>query len=321
MAGPLLVLAYCVINSVKSVVEGALVQELSPEYLAFNEFVIAQLFYLAVCKDKPGLVGAVRRSWPTILVFNVTTTLSWVAVLYALVVFEPVVANSIIVGLVPTITIVMGIRLRSGAKVLRWELVAAAGILASLVYLAMAAWSGESGIGSLSTGEFVFGLLTCLVTAVAVAGNTFCTKHLSQAGMTVGQMMACRFVLLIAVTFGTLLVRDSFSPYSAHNVLTILALSGLGVITSLYLLQQGIVRTEATTVSMLFGTNLLITYAAQLFDPRLERSGATLTGILLLSASMLLGVWARARAAAKPAAAPEPESPQQPQPVGSTEAT
>lgn len=293
-AGPLLVLCYCVINSIKVVVEGALIQDLTPEFLAFHVFLVAQLFFLGACRDVRALVGSVRRAWAPMLVFNVTTAVSWLAVLYALTVFEPVVANSIIIGLVPSISIVMSLRLQ-GTRVVRWELIAALGVLGSLVYLSTVAWSGSSAIGDISTAGFLFGLLMCLLTAVAVVGNTFCTKRLSASGMSVSQMMACRFVLLIVLTYVLLLTRDSFAPYTAANIGTVLAISALGVIVSLYLLQQGIVRTEPNTVSLLFGTNLLITYAVQLFDPRLEQSWATLTGVLLLTVSMVAGVWARMR--------------------------
>lgn len=292
-AGPLLVLGYCVINSTKSVFEGALVQGLSPEFIAFNSFVVAQAFYFLALRDRQALKAAVRRCLPDVIMLNLSTAVCWISVLYAFTVFEPAMANSMIIGLGPTITIVLGFKLRPGTKALPLELAAAGAMLAAMGYLLATASGGSSAIGDLPAGELVFGTVVCVLTSVSLSGVTYYTKRLGDAGMSVPQMMASRFVALIVASLVLLLVRGSFGAYSPGNVGAILAIGFLGVIVSLYLLQQGIVRTEPITVSMLFGTNLVITYAAQFLDPRLHQSHHTLIGILVLSAAMCVGTWAR----------------------------
>lgn len=295
-AGPLLVLAYCVINSTKSVFEGALVQDLSPEFIAFNSFVVAQAFYFFTLRDKQELKSVVRRCLSDVIMLNISTAVCWIAVLYAFIVFEPAMANSMIIGLGPTITIVLGYKLRPGTRVLPLELVAAGAMLAAMGYLLAMASKGSSAIGDVPTGKLVFGVVACVLTSISLSGVTYYTKRLGDAGMSVRQMMASRFVVLIVATLAILVFRDSFAAYSPGNVGAILAISVIGVIVSLYLLQQGIVRTEPITVSMLFGTNLVITYVVQFFDPRLQQSEDTLFGVLALSAAMCLGTWARWRA-------------------------
>lgn len=292
-AGPLLVLAYCVINSTKSVFEGALVQDLSPEFIAFNSFVVAQAFYFFTLRDKQELKSVVRRCLSDVIMLNISTAVCWIAVLYAFIVFEPAMANSMIIGLGPTITIVLGYKLRPGTKVLPLELVAAGAMLAAMGYLLAMASKGSSAIGDVPTGKLVFGVVACVLTSISLSGVTYYTKRLGDAGMSVRQMMASRFVVLIVATLAILVFRDSFAVYSPGNVGAILAISVIGVIVSLYLLQQGIVRTEPITVSMLFGTNLVITYVVQFFDPRLQQSEDTFFGVLALSAAMCLGTWAR----------------------------
>ncbi|MBB1246007.1 EamA/RhaT family transporter [Streptomyces durbertensis] len=294
-AGPLLVLGYCVINSTKSVLEGALVQGLSPEFIAFNAFVVAQLFYFLTLRDKQALRTAVRRCLPDVIMLNISTAVCWIAVLYAFTVLEPAVANSMIIGLGPTLTIVLGFRLRPGTKPLPLELAAAGAMLGAMTYLLVMAHDGASALGDVPTGDLVFGLVMCFLTSLSLSGITFYTRRLGDAGMTVPQMMASRFVVLVAATLVLLVVRDSFGAYSPANVGALLAISLVGVIISLYLLQQGIVRTEPITVSMLFGTNLLITYLTQFLDPRLDQSPHVFLGIAGLCAAMCLGTWARWR--------------------------
>lgn len=306
VAGPLLVLGYCLINSTKSVLEGALVQRMSPEFLAFNTFVIAQGFYLVVCRDKRALVAAVHRNRRDLGWLNLSTAVSWVAVLYAFTVFEPVVANSIIIGLAPSFTILLGFWIRPDARPIRLEVIAALGMLTAMVYLTVISWVGSSAVGELSGGEIAFGLAACVSTSIALSGVVVFTKRLTTAGMTVSQVMASRFVLLLAGTLTILLIRGSFSPYSLNNVLVILLVASVGVILSLHLLQMGIARTEPVTVSMLFGTNIVITYVTQFLDPRLDQSWQVFLGMTVFTLCVCLGTWARSRASAPAAPAAEP---------------
>jgi drug/metabolite transporter (DMT)-like permease len=304
-AGPLLVLGYCVINSTKSVFEGALVQDLSPEFIAFNSFVVAQAFYLFTLRDKRELKAVVRRCLPDVVMLNISTAVCWIAVLYAFTVFEPAMANSMIIGLGPAVTIALGFKLRPGTRALPLELAAAGAMLVAMVYLLVMASDGESAIGDVPTGNLVFGVVMCVLTTVSLSGVTYYTKRLGDAGMSVRQMMASRFVALIVATLAILVARGSFAPYSLGNVGAILAISLVGVIISLYLLQQGIVRTEPITVSMLFGTNLVITYVVQFVDPRLHQSQDTFYGVVAISLAMCLGTWARWRADKRDVGAPE----------------
>ncbi|MGL4175039.1 MAG: hypothetical protein ACRCSN_03100 [Dermatophilaceae bacterium] len=288
-------LGYCVINSTKSVFEGSLVQHLSPEFIAFNSFVLAQGFYFLSCRDKKALLATVRRCLPDVVALNVATMVSWVAVLYAFTVFEPAVANSVILGLVPSITIALGFKLRPGVRALRLEVVAALAMLAAMGFLVAAAWNGSSAIGDLPKDDLVAGLIYCVLTSFALSAITYFTKRLGDLGMSVQQMMASRFGVLILFTLGLLIVRKSFGPYTPGTIGAIVLIGFVGVIISLYMLQAGMVRTEPITVSMLLGTNLIITYVAQFLDPRLRQSAATLIGVVVLSAAMCLGAWARWR--------------------------
>jgi drug/metabolite transporter (DMT)-like permease len=295
LLGPLCVLAFCVINAVKAVFEGALVQHISPEFLALNYFLLAQLVYLMSHSDKRRLVASVRRNLSDVIAFNLTTALSWLAVLYALATFEPVVVNSIITGLVPSLTIVLGGWLRPGTRPLQLEVLAALGMLATMGYLVVISFRGSSAVGQLSTAEWTFGIFSCGVTAAAVAGNTHYTKRLSEAGMTVREMMACRFVLLIIASAVILTLRHSATAYTPSLVLVYLVLAVFGVLFALHVLQIGITHTEPITVSLLFGTNLTLTFLSQYFDPRLHQSAETLYGVLALTAFVVLGPWARYR--------------------------
>ncbi|WP_405726148.1 hypothetical protein OG607_22245 [Streptomyces sp. NBC_01537] len=203
----------------------------------------------------------------------------------------------------------LGFKLRPGTKALPLELVAAGAMLAARGFLVAMASSGESAIGDLPRGKLVFGVVACVLTSTSLSGITYYTKRLGDAGMSVRQMMGSRFAALIVATLAIPVVRGGFGPYSPGNVGAILAIRVVGVIISLYLLQQGIVRSEPITVSMLFGTNLLITYVTQFLDPRLDRSQDTLYGLRVISLAMCLGTWTRWHTGRREAAGAEKEAP------------
>ncbi|MGW1196728.1 EamA/RhaT family transporter [Streptomyces sp. NPDC002536] len=295
--GPLLVLAYCVVNGAKSVFEGALVHRLSPEFLAFNAFLCAQLWFLWLCRDRRSLLVAVRRSLGDVVAYNIATAVSWLAVLYAFTELEPAVTNSLVVGLVPVGTMALGTRMRAGTRVLPGEKAAAAGLLASMAVLAALAWHDRGGGGSMS--GFAVGLAGCVLTAVAVACCTHCTKRLAEAGMSVSEMMATRFVLLLLACPVLMWARDGYGTYRDGGLVLWSLVNGVAVIVALYLLQQGIVRTEPLTVSFLLAANLVVTYAFQFLDPSLDQSWPTFAAVLAVTAFVVLGVRARTGTSAR----------------------
>ncbi|MFF5019741.1 EamA/RhaT family transporter [Streptomyces sp. NPDC001165] len=292
--GPLLVFAYCAVNAGKSVLEGALLHRMTPEFLAFNAFLLTQMWSLCALRDRRVLWRAVRRSFADVLAYNVTTAISWLAVLYALARLEPAVANALAVGLVPAGTLILARWLRPQSPPVPLERVAAAGMLGAMAWLGWLAWQDQDGAGT-TTADFAIGLGACAVTALSVAGNTHISRRLSEAGMSVGQMMASRFYLLLVSCFVVLWLSGDLGQYTNHRLIPLTLLCGLVVLVALYLLQQGIVRTEPITVSFLLATNLVLTYFFQFLDPHIEQSWPELFALVLVMAFMALGVLGRQR--------------------------
>lgn len=295
LIGPMLVLCFSTITAVRSVFEGALLQKISPEFVALSTFGIAQVIYIITCKDWAGLLHAMRRSWRNVIFLNLTSAGSWVGFLYALAVLEPAVSHAIIMGLVPIITLLLARWLRPQAPALRLEIVASLGILLAMLYLAALTWYGDSAVGSVTLGAFVIGVISCVATAASLSANTIVSRRLSDSGMSARQVMTCRFPLTIIATFVLVIVRDSAAPFTAWNMFAFVVLALVGVMGALYLLQLGISKTEPVTVGLMMPAVVPITYVIQFFDPRLDQSLDSLAGVVLITGSLLLGIWARQR--------------------------
>jgi len=58
--GTVFVLGYTLMNAGKSVFEGHVLASLTPAFIAFNCFVLAQVVYIGLHRDRRGLITRVR---------------------------------------------------------------------------------------------------------------------------------------------------------------------------------------------------------------------------------------------------------------------
>jgi drug/metabolite transporter (DMT)-like permease len=232
---------------------------------------------------------------------NVTTALSWFAVLYALDNLPPAVANSLIVGLIPVISLLLQpvLRLRAGRA--RSDVVSAVGCLLSVFLLIHFTLQAGSGLGALSPTSVAIGVAAAFLMALGVSTNTYVTKMLSESGFSSAETMSVRFTLLNLLAFTLTTAEGGWGSYSPQALLAIVALAVIGVFLGIYLLQIGIARTEPLQVSLLFTTNLTFTYLAQFLDPRIEQTLPVLGCVLLVTSFTAYGTLAARSRDTRPA--------------------
>jgi len=299
--GAVFVLGYTLMNAGKSVFEGHVLVSLTPAFIAFNCFVLAQIVYIGLHRDRKGLINRVRAHPGKVLIINLTTLLSWLAVLYALASLEPVVVNGIVVGAIPLVTLALAPWLRPAVPIVTAEKIAAFGCSASVIALTIVSMRGLSGLGALPPVVVVTGLIAALLTAFGVATNTYATRALTDAQFTSADIMSLRFTLLNIAAAGILFTQGGWTPYTGEVLAIILVLTVVGVFLGIYWLQIGIARTEPMTVSLLFATNLIFTFIVQLLDPRIAVSWSSFSAILVLTAFTIYGTRAAFVDRARPA--------------------
>ena len=81
-----------------------------------------------------------------------------------------------------------------------------------------------------------------------------------------------------------------------ENIIWILAVTFLGVLVPMYLLQKGIQYCETFLVMMSLCFIPVIVFFFQFFDSRLQWSSLTLTGVVLLFGLGLMSVYADRKA-------------------------
>lgn len=287
--GAFFVLGYTLMNAGKSVFEGHVLVSLAPAFIAFNCFVLAQIVYIALHRDRRGLLARVRAQPGKVLAINLTTLLSWLAVLYALASLEPVIVNGIVVGAIPLVTLALARWLRASVPILPSEKIAAFGCCISVIGLTIVSMQGLSDLGVLAPAVVITGTIAALLTAIGVATNTYVTRALTDGGFSSADIMSVRFTLLNIAAGSILLIKGGWTPYTPEVLGIILVLTVVGVFLGIYWLQIGIARTEPMTVSLLFATNLIFTFLAQLLDPRIAVSWQSFAAILVLTAFTVYG--------------------------------
>lgn len=226
--GAFFVLGYTLMNAGKSVFEGHVLVSLAPAFIAFNCFVLAQIVYIALHRDRRGLLARVRAQPGKVLAINLTTLLSWLAVLYALASLEPVIVNGIVVGAIPLVTLALARWLRASVPILPSEKTAAFGCCISVIGLTIVSMQGLSGLGVLAPAVVITGTIAALLTAIGVATNTYVTRALTDGGFSSADIMSVRFTLLNIAAGSILLIKGGWTPYTPEVLGIILVLTVVG---------------------------------------------------------------------------------------------
>ena len=140
---------------------------------------------------------------------------------------------------------------------------------------ALESWDRNSVIGIIASIFCGFGAVLC----------TTYSKQLSEVGWTSSMILAKRFYGIILLSL--LATYDMLFAYLTQHITWIAAMTVIGVLLPMYLLQKGIQYCEVFIVMMSLCFIPVFTFIFQLFDSRLHWSNSTFIGVILL---LLLGV-------------------------------
>jgi drug/metabolite transporter (DMT)-like permease len=289
-------LAFAVLSGAVDVYAGNRLQALSPLDVAAISFSLTAVFFLGGETARRGVAAALRPLLThrrDVIAINVSTAVTWLALLYALKYLEPAVVNVVGLAVGPAFTVLLGPLLRRGSSVLAAEVAVSLGICALIGVLVWGSVTGRSGVGDVGAGQAALGVVLTLVCGLASTGNVIYSKRLSEAGRSPQSVLAIRFFLMIAVTWAMAATTESHGLAAAFVPAAVIAV--IGVALPMYLIQVGIKHTEPITASLLSTLSPLFAFLLQLPDRRLHPSGLTLAGIAGITALVAVGVVARGR--------------------------
>ncbi len=254
----------------------------------FPSFALTAAFFLAVSRR-----GVGEAAWGPLLALNAATALTFIAFFYALKLIEPAIVGAVEIGIGPVIVVL--ITLASGGErpgILR--VLVCLGILAGCGVLALAALQG-SGFASFGQAAWV-GLSASVAAGIGAVFITLSSRALLQRGWRFGAVLAHRFYLILPISL-LLAIGGDGAPvvWTPGLVATLLAVSVVGVLAPLYLLQIGIGRCDPYTVMVTMAALPVLTFAIEGFSPAYAWSWLTALGIAIVSGFLLLDVVAARR--------------------------
>ncbi len=254
----------------------------------FLSFALTAAFFLAVSRR-----GVGERAWGPLLLLNAATALTFIAFFYALKLIEPAIVGAVEIGIGPVIVVLIALA-TTGERPAPLRILVCLGILVGCSVLALAALRG-TGFASFGPQAWI-GLGASVAAGVGAVLITLSSRALLNRGWRFGAVLAHRFYLILPVSLVLAIGGGGASvAWTGGLVAMLLAVSVVGVLAPLYLLQIGIGRCDPYTVMVTMAALPVLTFAIEGFSPAYAWSWLTALGVAIVSGFLLLDVTAKRR--------------------------
>ncbi|MFJ6208566.1 EamA family transporter [Lysinibacillus sp. NPDC092081] len=214
---------------------------------------------------------------------NVASVLAFMGFYFALKYVESAIVSALEMGIGPLFVLVLAVFGKESIPKAQW--VIATGTFIACTILILAVVSGKSAVQMDLTLPVIVALIASVGCGVGAVLCTMYSKRLSEAGWTTSMILANRYYGIILLSFFA--TFDIFFKYFSGNISWIIAVTAVGVMLPMYLLQIGIQDCSTLIVMMSLCFVPIFTFFFQMFDSRLSWSPISLLGISLL---FILGV-------------------------------
>ncbi|WP_245198870.1 hypothetical protein [Jiella mangrovi] len=276
------------LQALGKVVYGTWLGAVPSNLFVFLSFALTAAFFFVVSGR-----GVGERAWGPLLLLNVATAVTFIAFFYALKLIEPAIVGAVDIGVGPILVVLITLAI-TGRRPTGLRVIVCLGILIGCAILVLAALRGtrfaSSGV------QAWLGLGASLVAGVGAVFITMSSRTLLGRGWTFGAVLAHRFYLILVVSsrlaFGS--GQDAVS-WTGGLVAMILAVSAIGVLAPLYLLQIGVGRCDPYTVMVTMAAQPMLTLCIEVFSPVYAWSSLTALGVAIISGFLILDVAAGRR--------------------------
>lgn len=186
-------------------------------------------------------------------------------------------------GIGPLFVLVLAVFAKKSIPKSQW--VIAMGTFIACTILILAVVSGKSVVQMDITLPVILALIASVGCGIGAVLCTMYSKRLSEAGWTTSMILVNRYYGIILLSFFA--TFDIFFKYFSGNISWIIAVTAVGVVLPMYLLQIGIQYCSPLMIMMSLCFVPIFTFFFQMFDSRLSWSPISLFGISLL---FILGV-------------------------------
>jgi drug/metabolite transporter (DMT)-like permease len=231
---------------------------------------------------------------------NATTALAWIAFFYALRTIEPLLVQILFSGIGPLSVVWLdrwlpgaaGTAARSPAE-RRIHI----GLFGALVFAAVIAVSGLSGVGSQPLPTTVLGIALAVAAGVSISASTVLSRQLNDVGVDATALVAVRFVgaILLAGALGWSSGLELAAVLSRSDAAVVLGAAVLLIVLPNYVNQVGVALASPLTVRVVLAVGPILIFLLQLVEGRLSPSPYSLACALLYGLFAVSAAVARRR--------------------------
>ncbi|MEY9974853.1 drug/metabolite transporter (DMT)-like permease [Lysinibacillus sp. RC46] len=214
----------------------------------------------------------------SVVKLNVASVLAFMGFYFALKYVESAIVSALEMGIGPLFVLVLAVFAKESIPKVQW--VIATGTFLACTILILAVVSGKSAVQMDITFPVILALIASVSCGVGAVLCTIYSKKLSEAGWTTSMILANRYYGIILLSFFA--TFDIFFKYFSGNISWIIAVTVMGVMLPMYLLQIGIQYCSTLIVMMSLCFVPIFAFFFQMFDSRLSWSPISLLGISLL---------------------------------------
>ena len=291
MIGVIALLSSAIFTALSQVYYANRVQTVHPFLFTGVSFFITALYFQWFAR-KQKLPHQWHKTKLPLLKLNLASALTFMGFYFALKYIEPAIVSSLEMGIGPLFVIVIALAQKQTVKPANW--VIAVGTLTTTLLLVYAVLTGQSATAMQWNMNVALSVIASIACGLGAVLCSIYSKQLSNAGWTSSMILSKRFYGIILLSFFS--THDLIYAYLMENILWILAVTFLGVLVPMYLLQKGIQYCETFLVMMSLCFIPVIVFFFQFFDPRLQWSSLTLLGVLLLFGLGLMSVYVERKA-------------------------
>lgn len=287
--GVFYILLFCILSAFLDVYVGNISQNIDPILLLFCNFLILTTFFAITHKrTEIPLIKETINSWKPILMLNIAAAASWIGLFYSLKYLEPAVVGIVSAAVGPVITIVLNPFFDSGNRITKIEKTIATCIVIVISVLLYFTYGGISGIGEVSSFNFIFGSICVIMCGIGMAATTLVTKKLMNERWHPSRILVSRSYIMLLISLFIILTKINQLQFSFSLIPAVLLIAFIGNIIPLYIYQLGVQRVEPFKISIMLLFLPIFTFILQLFDQRLEFSFPTLVCIIITIGFILL---------------------------------
>ncbi|MDQ0458252.1 EamA family transporter [Rhizobium paknamense] len=284
--GRLAVFSAVILQAIGKVAFGTWLADFPSALFVLISFTLTATFFLSLSRK-----GVGELAWGPVALLNISTALTFLCFFYALKLIEPSIVGAVEIGIGPVLAVVITLIL-SGVRPTKLRILVCVGVLAGCGVLAVAAQKG-TGL-AVEGGNAWYGLSASAAAGLGAVLITMASKSLIGRGWKFGAVLAHRFYLILPLSLILAFSSDlSTIEWSGTLLILLVFVSLVGVLVPLYLLQMGVGRCDPYTVMVTMAALPVITFVLEGFSPVYSWSWMTGLGLLIVSAFLLLDVFAK----------------------------